>query len=98
MDSRCCGRLDKYAAIAPGLGEYQGRLLIQSLHSSRPCSSAASLVLKDRSLDTFDFYNRAEAAVREIVPCEYQSMPLQSWALLNHPFPTVSATKANGHY
>jgi hypothetical protein len=43
------------AALAGG----QGRFSIHSLHSFKPSSSAFSLLLiKDRTFDTLDLYNR----------------------------------------
>src|SRR5215813_2117069 len=56
------------------LADNQDCLSIQSLHSLRPCSSAASLLLKVgprmRLISTIESRRRL---VRKIVPCEYQS-------------------------
>src|ERR1700745_3881334 len=53
--------------------DHQGRLSIQSLHSLRPCSSAASLLLKIgpwiRLISTIE----PRRPARRIVLCEYHS-------------------------
>ena len=56
------------------LADNQDCLSIQSLHSLRPCSSAASLLLKIgplmRLISTIESRRRL---ARKIVPCEHQS-------------------------
>src|SRR5215510_2716714 len=69
-----------YSAV---MGERQGHLSIQSLHNSRPCCSAASLLLKImpqmRLISTIE----PSCPLRKMVPCEYQSKPVAKFELPN---------------
>src|SRR5215471_19564750 len=56
--------------------EYQSHLSIQSLHSFRPCSSAASLLLKTGPSIRLTSTSELSRRGRKIIPCEYQSKPV----------------------
>ena len=45
------------------------------------------LAVKERPLDAFDFYKRAQTARTEDVPCEYQSNPVAKLGNAEPPVP-----------
>src|SRR4029077_214819 len=62
--------------IAPCLVDRQGRLSIQSLHSLRPCSSAASLLLKIGPWMRWTSTIELRLPGRRTMPWAYQSNPV----------------------
>src|SRR5262245_39481388 len=67
-----------YTAV---MGERQAHLSLQSLHKSRPCCSAASLLLQIIPQTRLIPPNAPSCPLRKMVPCEYQSKPVAKFRI-----------------